>query len=92
MTRTMEMGKLAAYEYENVTNDGEDYLSSIKRFYSRTSIISNLKPMSLFLKIDLHAAGILEPEDIKVKVKEFVMQCIKYNIDGIILDGEVSEP
>jgi hypothetical protein len=28
--------------------------------------------MSLFLKIDLHAAGVLLPDDIKIKVKEFV--------------------
>ena len=58
-TRTMEMGKLAAFEYEAVTKDGEDYLCSVKRNYQRTSIISNLRPMSLFLKIDLHAAGVL---------------------------------
>lgn len=73
MTRTKEMGKLAAFEYEAVTKDGEDYLCSVKRNYQRTSIISNLRPMSLFLKIDLHAAGVLQPEDVKVKVKEFTL-------------------
>jgi hypothetical protein len=29
----MEMGKLAAFEYEGVINDGEDYLCSVKRNY-----------------------------------------------------------
>lgn len=53
-------------------NDDEDYLSSVKRFYQRTSIISNLKPISLFLKIDLHGAGILKEDEIKTKLNEFV--------------------
>jgi hypothetical protein len=68
----MEIGKLAAFEYEAVTQDAEEYLTSIKRHYQRTSLISNLKPMTLFLKIDLHAAGVLESEAVKSKMKEFV--------------------
>ncbi len=47
--RNLELGKLAAFEFEQVTNDITDYTSSVKRFYLRNSVISGLKPMMLFV-------------------------------------------
>jgi hypothetical protein len=47
------MGKMAAAEYEKVIGGEEnEYLTSVQRQYQRSSIISNLKPMYLFVKID----------------------------------------
>ena len=44
--RDVEVGKMAAAEFEKVKGDKEvDYLTSVQRQYSRVSIVSNLKPM-----------------------------------------------
>ena len=51
--RKLELGKLAALEYEKMTGDSEDYLASVGRLYTRNSIISNLRPMKLFVKVNL---------------------------------------
>jgi len=52
MARLSELGHLAAFEYEKVCGDTEDYLISVKRYYNRTSVISTLKPTLVFLKVD----------------------------------------
>ena len=53
LARVQELGRLAAAEYETVTGDNQDYLTSVKRQYMRKSIISGLKPISLFVKLDM---------------------------------------
>ena len=55
--RAAELGRLAAFEFEKKTNDDQDYLVTVKRNYTRSSLVSNLKPISLFVKIDPQAAG-----------------------------------
>ena len=52
-TRNRELGRLAAYEFEQVSNDVGDYTTSVARYYSRNSIVSTLKPMMLFVEIRL---------------------------------------
>ena len=49
-TRNKELGKLAAFEFEQVTNDRNDYTTSVQRMYQRNSIVSSLKPMMLFVQ------------------------------------------
>lgn len=68
--------------------DNEDYLTSIRRFYQRSSIVSALTPLSLFVKIDPIAAGIKEPGP---KVKEIAQLCLENGIDGIIIDNQLPE-
>ena len=91
-TRAAELGRLAAFEYEKVTQDDQDYLTSIKRQFQRTSIISKLTPMSLFLKIDPIAAGADNPSKIEEVLKTITSKCIQYNYDGIIIDNQTSVP
>ena len=43
---------MAAAEYEKVIGDNDDYLTSVSRFYNRSSVISNLTPIRLFVKVD----------------------------------------
>ena len=57
-TRLQDLGRLAAAEYENVQGDNVDYLTSVRRFYHRSSVVSALTPLSLFLKIDPIAAKV----------------------------------
>ena len=58
---------MAAAEYENITNDYEDYLSSVQRYFQRTSIVSSLKPIGLFIKVDPIIAEVNDPN---LKIKE----------------------
>ena len=51
--RNSQLGRLAAFEYEQVTEDFNDYTSSIKRFYQRNSLVSTLNPMMLLVQIKL---------------------------------------
>ena len=51
--RNSQLGRLAALEYEQVTEDVNDYTSSIKRFYQRNSMVSTLNPMMLLVQIKL---------------------------------------
>jgi ABC-type enterochelin transport system substrate-binding protein len=56
--RVDELGRHAALEYERVTRDDEDYLVSVKRIHQTFNVLSLLKPLRLFLKIDPMAAGV----------------------------------
>ena len=60
--RNMELGKLAAYEFEQVTNDINDYTSSVKRFYQRNSTVSPLRPMSILLQISFDERNLDDPK------------------------------
>ena len=75
-TRASELGRLAAFEYEKTIGDHEDYLTSVKRQFQRTSIISKITPMSLFVKIDPIAAGLDSPSKISDFVKLISSKCI----------------
>jgi dihydroorotate dehydrogenase len=47
--RNHELGLLAAYEYEELVQDAADYTTSVKRFYTRNTTVSTLRPTLLFL-------------------------------------------
>ena len=51
--RLEELGKVAAVEYEKAYGDLEDYTSSVRRLYQRQSVVSNLKPIKLLLRVDI---------------------------------------
>ena len=53
--RDQELGRIAAFEFEQATNDFNDYTKSVKRLYTRNSIISSHQPLSLYVKVDPHA-------------------------------------
>ena len=87
-TRDAELGKLAAYEYEGVAGDGEDYLTSIKRQYQRNSVVSAHRPLALFLKIDpssVFQKNMQKSQDFAALSAEL---CLKYGIDGLVLGTE----
>ncbi len=63
--RNLELGKLAAFEFEQVTNDITDYTSSVKRFYQRNSILSPLRPMSILLQIRFDESNLDDPRVLK---------------------------
>jgi hypothetical protein len=63
--RNLELGKLAAYEFEQLNNDISDYTSSVKRFYQRNSIISPLRPMSILLQIGFDDSSLEDPRTLK---------------------------
>lgn len=76
--RTQELGKLAAAEYEEVLDDRQDYTTSVSRQYQRKSLISGLKPLTLFLKIDCPSCS---------NPREFARLCLHHGIEGIIVTG-----
>lgn len=80
LARAQELGRLAASEYEMVTGDNEDYLTSVQRQYQRKGLISGLKPLSLFIKVDMQQAS-----DPGLKIREFASACLSNNIDGLII-------
>ena len=51
--RNLELGKSAAYQYEQIVHDSKDFSASVERFYKSNSVVSTLRPMSLFLQINL---------------------------------------
>jgi hypothetical protein len=55
--RNMELGRLAAFEYEQVTQDNQDYSASVKRNYLRNSIVSTLKPMMIFVQVSENSSS-----------------------------------
>jgi hypothetical protein len=63
--RNLELGKLAAYEFEQLNNDISDYTSSVKRFYQRNSIISPLRPMSILHQIGFDDSSLEDPRTLK---------------------------
>ena len=78
---------LAAVEYERVTQDNKNYLTSVSRLYERKSVISYHRPMRLYLKIDPITAKVADPQ---MKAREIAQMCLKYKIDGVViqtLDG-----
>ena len=90
-TRNKELGKLAAFEFEQVTNDRTDYTTSVQRMYQRNSIVSSLKPMMLFVqfKLDDLLSSPGEPKLVEEKLNKFlttlVSRCQAYNLDGLIV-------
>lgn len=56
------------------------YDNSVQRIFTRQSIISNLKPTKLFIKLDFTNR---ENEDLKVR--EITTELLKFNIDGLVL-------
>jgi len=64
--RNQELGRLAAFEFEQITNDITDYTSSVKRFYQRNSVVSGLKPMMLLVQIRLDDQIIDQNSDPKI--------------------------
>ena len=90
-TRNQELGKLAAFEFEQVTNDRTDYTTSVQRMYQRNSIVSSLKPMMLFVqfKLDDLLSSPGDPKLVEEKLNKFlatlVSKCQSYNLDGLIV-------
>jgi hypothetical protein len=88
--RNQELGRIAAFEYEQVTNDLTDYTTSVARQYQRNSIISSLRPMLLFLEIrldDLLLSGKTQASEEKALkiVKTITEKCLAHKLDGIVI-------
>jgi len=90
-TRNQELGKLAAFEFEQVKNDRTDYTTSVQRAYHRNSIVSPVKPMMLFVqfKMDDVLGPIIDPKVAQEKIDKFlnslISKCKTYKIDGVIV-------
>jgi len=60
--RVNELGKAAAFEFEkyqtNVKRMPLDYSTSIQRSYQRNSMLSTLRPLLVFVEVDLDHAKI----------------------------------
>jgi len=78
------LGRHAALEFESATDDNQDYLTSVRRHHSNLSLVSQLKPMKLLLKVDPIAAGVENPG---LKIREFTQQCLKHGFDGLIVEN-----
>ena len=63
LARNNEIGRVAAYEYEQMAHDDNNYLTSVKRMYQRTSIISKVEPTLIFIKIDPEASGTCDSQE-----------------------------
>ena len=76
--RVNELGKLAALEYERhlVASGGqEDYTTSMGRVYQRSSLISTLRPMLLFVSVDLSETSAIKLSDKADFIKNLVQSC-----------------
>ena len=91
--RDQELGKLAAYEFEQATEDYGDYQTTVKRVYSRNSIITAHRPLSLFVRVDPHAVFTENEARSRTYAIALTRYCLKYGIDGIVLcnDSEQSQ-
>ena len=87
--RSQELGKLAACEYEASIGD-DDYLTSVRRNYIRNSLVSSLKPIMLFLKIDPFSAQLKDESQIEASVKIITQLCLEHKIEGLVLENKVS--
>ena len=79
--RVNELGKLAALEYERhlVAAGGEDdYTVSMRRVYQRGSLISALRPMMIFVSIDISSKSDVKLNDRNEFLKNLVQLCQKY--------------
>lgn len=89
-TRNRELGRLAAFEFEKVTEDITDYTTSVQRYYQRNSIVSTLKPMMLFVQIRLDDLLSINNEQLaeesaKKFLQSLVQKCKHHQIDGIVI-------
>lgn len=96
--RNNELGKLAAFEFEQVNNDITDYTSSVQRFFQRNSLVSSLKPMMLFVEIRLDDLLSVKGEKQSIaeaKVQQYLQilaaKCLKYKLDGILIQDSNDE-
>lgn len=94
--RNQELGRIAAFEFEHVSNDLTDYTSSVARQYQRNSILSSLRPMLLFLEIRLddlllQAKNPASEEKALYIVKMITQKCLKHKVDGIIIQDSNGE-
>ena len=73
--RVNELGKLAALEYERhlaAAGGEDDYTLSMRRVYQRTSLISTLRPMLLFVSIDVSSTSDVKLKDTNDFLKNLV--------------------
>lgn len=89
-SRTNELGKIAAFEYEASINDDQDYLTSVKRQYQRQCVISKVQPIQIFIKIDPFQALGSESESLLL-TRQMAKACLEYGIDGIVVDSQNKE-
>jgi hypothetical protein len=82
--RNLELGRLAAFEYEAQTNDLSDYTSSVKRFYQRGSLVSTLTPMMLLVQIKLPHSPNEESKSQRF-IASLTSKCLQHGIDGIVI-------
>ena len=83
--RRLELGKIAAFEFENLTQDITNPRLSVRQNFQRNSIVSTLHPPMLMLKIDGAYIKSMKQLDL------FKKACIKNNFDGIILKSDTLE-
>lgn len=86
--RDNELGKVAAVEYEDMeaaAGHVVDYQVSVKRHYSRNSIISLHRPLIMFVKVDPYAVFQDNPLRCQSFAVALARYCLKYGIDGIVL-------
>ncbi len=84
--RINELGKVAALQYETFLSKkkpfAEDYSTSIKRHYLRQSLLSTLRPMLIFVQVDVTKMNVSSQAPF---LADLVTSCNKHSIDGIVL-------
>jgi predicted AAA+ superfamily ATPase len=80
------IGKAAAYEYENACGLG-DYSTSVSRTYQKQSLISTLRPVMIFVQVDLLCLSDKDNQR-EAFLNILIQLCKECNIDGVVLNGE----
>ena len=88
--RVNELGKAAALQYERFLEaenskkgkPNEDFTSTVRRHYKNASLLSSLRPMMLFLQVDVSK---LNQSSHAPFLNDLAKVCTKHKIDGIVL-------
>jgi hypothetical protein len=87
--RVNELGKIAALEYEKLTEGPNfDFSTSVRRVYQRTTLISSVKPLKLMIEIDPNSAGFISEDSCRAFIRLLTHKCLDHNISGLVLKPE----
>ena len=91
--RLGELGRSAALDFERflATENPDDqvlndYSTSIGRSYLKFNSISSLRPMLLFVEVDMSTVKMQSTSKQSFIEKILVPLCLKHEIDGIVLN------
>jgi len=83
---------VAAFEYEKFKEtegiEVNDYSTSVSRIYTRSSLISCVRPLLLYVQIDPNGAKFKSRENSEAFVTTLATKCLEHKINGIVLTAD----